>query len=164
MNLVTPGLGLIFWQLVTFLLVLFLLARFAWKPILNSLREREESIESALRAAQQAKADMANLKAENERLLEDARVERDAMLRKAQQTSEAIVEEAKNKASMESAKIVENAKQQINSERLAALADIKRQVAALSIEIAEKLLRNQLREEKAQRDYVDQLVKEASLN
>ncbi len=164
MNLVTPGLGLIFWQLVTFLLVLFLLAKFAWKPIMSSLREREETIEGALRAAEQAKADMAKMKAENERLLEDARVERDVMLRKAQQTSEAIIEEAKNKASIESAKIVENAKQQINAERLAALADIKRQVASLSIEIAEKLLRNQLKEEKAQRELVDQLVKDASLN
>ncbi|MDO1448588.1 F0F1 ATP synthase subunit B [Rhodocytophaga aerolata] len=164
MNLVTPGLGLIFWQLVTFLLVLFLLAKFAWKPIMSSLREREESIEGALRAAEQAKTDMAKLKAENEKLLEEARVERDAMLRKAQQTSEAIVEEAKNKASVESAKIVESAKQQINAERQAALADIKRQVATLSIEIAEKLLRNQLKEEKAQRDLVDQLVKDASLN
>jgi F-type H+-transporting ATPase subunit b len=164
MNLVTPGLGLIFWQLVTFLLVLFLLAKFAWKPIMSSLKEREESIEGALRAAEQAKADMAKLKAENERLLDDARIERDAMLRKAQQTSEAIVEEAKNKASVESAKIVESAKQQINAERLAALADIKKQVATLSIEIAEKLLRNQLKEEKAQRDLVDQLVKDASLN
>jgi F-type H+-transporting ATPase subunit b len=164
MNLVTPGLGLIFWQLVTFLLVLFLLAKFAWKPIMSSLKEREESIEGALRAAEQAKTDMAKLKAENEKLLEDARVERDAMLRKAQQTSEAIVEEAKNKASVESAKIVESAKQQINAERQAALADIKRQVATLSIEIAEKLLRNQLKEEKAQRDLVDQLVKDASLN
>lgn len=164
MNLVTPGLGLIFWQLVTFLLVLFLLAKFAWKPIMSSLREREETIEGALRAAEQAKADMAKLKAENERLLEDAKVERDVMLRKAQQTSEAIIEEAKNKASIESAKIVENAKQQINAERLAAVADIKRQVATLSIEIAEKLLRNQLKEEKAQRELVDQLVKDASLN
>jgi F-type H+-transporting ATPase subunit b len=164
MNLVTPGLGLIFWQLVTFLLVLFLLAKFAWKPIMSSLKEREESIEGALRAAEQAKTDMAKLKAENEKLLEDARVERDAMLRKAQQTSEAIVEEAKNKASVESAKIVESAKQQINAERQAALADIKKQVATLSIEIAEKLLRNQLKEEKAQRDLVDQLVKDASLN
>jgi F-type H+-transporting ATPase subunit b len=164
MNLVTPGLGLIFWQLITFLLVLFLLARFAWKPIMSSLREREDTIEGALRAAEQAKADMTKLKAENERLLEDARAERDIMLRKAQQTSEAIVEEAKNKASVESAKIVESAKQQINAERLAALSDIKRQVAVLSIEIAEKLLRNQLKEEKAQRELVDQLVKDASLN
>jgi F-type H+-transporting ATPase subunit b len=163
MNLVTPGLGLIFWQLVTFLLVLFLLARFAWKPIMNSLREREETIEGALRAAEQAKADMAKLKAENEKLLEEARMERDVMLRKAQQTSEAIIEEAKNKASVESAKIVENAKQQINAERLAAVADIKRQVASLSINIAEKLLRNQLKEEKAQRDFVEQLVADASL-
>jgi F-type H+-transporting ATPase subunit b len=163
MNLVTPGLGLIFWQLVTFLLVLFLLAKFAWKPIMNSLREREETIEGALRAAEQAKADMAKLKAENEKLLEEARMERDVMLRKAQQTSEAIIEEAKNKASVESAKIVENAKQQINAERLAAVADIKRQVASLSINIAEKLLRNQLKEEKAQRDFVEQLVADASL-
>lgn len=164
MNLVTPGLGLIFWQLVTFLLVLFLLARFAWKPIMNSLREREDSIEGALRAAEQAKAEMTKLKAENERILEEARVERDQMLRKAQQTAAAIVEDAKDKASAESAKIVESAKQAINMERQAALSDIRRQVAALSIEIAEKLLRNQLKEEKAQRELVDQMVKDASLN
>ena len=164
MNLVTPGLGLIFWQLVTFLLVLFLLARFAWKPIMNSLREREETIEGALRSAEQAKADMTKLKAENERLLEDARAERDAMLRTAQQTADRIVEEAKDKASAESNKIVESAKQAINAERQAALSDIKKQVATLSIEIAEKLLRNQLKEERAQRELVDQLVKDASLN
>lgn len=163
MDLVTPGLGLIFWQAVTFLLVLFLLSKFAWKPIMSSLKEREETIEGALRSAEQAKQEMMKLKADNEKLLDEARAERDQMLRKAQQSAEAIVEEAKEKASTESSKIVENARLAIQSERQAALEDIRKQVATLSIEIAEKLLRNQLKEERAQRELVDQLVKESNL-
>jgi F-type H+-transporting ATPase subunit b len=163
MDLVTPGLGLIFWQAVTFLLVLFLLSKFAWKPIMSSLREREETIEGALRSAEQAKQEMMKLKADNEKLLDEARAERDIMLRKAQQNAEAIIEEAKEKASSESSKIVENAKLAIQSERQAALEDIRKQVATLSIEIAEKLLRNQLKEERAQRELVNQLVKESNL-
>jgi F-type H+-transporting ATPase subunit b len=163
MELVTPGLGLIFWQTITFLLVLFLLSKFAWKPIISSLKEREETIEGALRAAEQAKSEMMKLKADNEKLLNEARAERDAMLKKAQQTAEAIVEEAKEKASSESSKIVENARLAINAERQAAVQDIKNQVASLSIEIAEKILRNQLREERAQRDLVNQLVNEVHI-
>lgn len=163
MDLVTPGLGLIFWQAVTFLLVLFLLSKFAWKPIMSSLREREETIEGALRSAEQAKQEMLKLKADNEKLLDEARAERDQMMRKAQQTADAIVEEAKEKASAESSKIVENARLAIQSERQAALEDIRKQVATLSIEIAEKLLRNQLKEERAQRELVNQLVKESNL-
>lgn len=163
MDLVTPGLGLIFWQTVTFLLVLFLLSKFAWKPIMSSLREREETIEGALRSAEQAKQEMLKLKADNEKLLDEARAERDIMMRKAQQNADAIVEEAKEKASAESSKIVENARLAIQSERQAALEDIRKQVATLSIEIAEKLLRNQLKEERAQRELVNQLVKESNL-
>jgi F-type H+-transporting ATPase subunit b len=163
MDLVTPGLGLIFWQAVTFLLVLFLLSKYAWKPIMSSLREREETIEGALRSAEQAKQEMMKLKADNEKLLDEARAERDQMMRKAQQNAEAIVEEAKEKASSESSKIVENARLAIQSERQAALEDIRKQVATLSIEIAEKLLRNQLKEERAQKELVNQLVKESNL-
>ncbi|QHT69029.1 F0F1 ATP synthase subunit B [Rhodocytophaga rosea] len=163
MDLVTPGLGLIFWQAITFLLVLFLLSKFAWKPIMSSLKEREETIEGALRSAEQAKQEMMKLKADNEKLLDEARAERDLMMRKAQQTADAIVEEAKEKASAESSKIVESARLAIQSERQAALEDIRKQVATLSIEIAEKLLRNQLKEERAQRELVNQLVKESNL-
>ena len=163
MELVTPGIGLIFWQTITFLVVLFLLSKFAWKPIMSSLREREETIEGALRSAEQAKQEMMKLKADNERLLDEARAERDVMLRKAQQTAESIVAEAKDKASIESSKIVESAKLAIQQERQAAMETIRRQVASLSIEIAEKLLRNQLKEEKAQKDLVNQLVRESNL-
>ena len=163
MDLVTPGLGLIFWQAITFLLVLFLLSKFAWKPIMSSLKEREETIEGALRSAEQAKQEMMKLKADNEKLLDEARAERDQMMRKAQQNADAIVEEAKEKASAESSKIVESARLAIQSERQAALEDIRKQVATLSIEIAEKLLRNQLKEERAQRELVNQLVKESNL-
>jgi F-type H+-transporting ATPase subunit b len=163
MELVTPGLGLIFWQTITFLVVLFLLSKFAWKPIMSSLKEREETIEGALRAAEQAKSEMMKLKADNEKLLNEARAERDSMMKKAQQTAEAIIEEAKEKASTESSKIVENARLAINAERQAAIQDIKKQVASLSIEIAEKILRNQLREERAQRELVNQLVNEVHI-
>jgi F-type H+-transporting ATPase subunit b len=164
MNLVTPGLGLIFWQTITFVVLLFILAKFAWKPIMSALREREESIDNALLAAEQAKQEMLKLKADNEKLLDEARAERDAMMKKAQQTADAIVEEAKEKASVESNKIVESARQAIITERQAAIEDIKKQVATLSVEIAEKLLRHQLSDPSAQRLLVDQSLQGVKLN
>lgn len=164
MDLVTPGLGLIFWQTIVFIALLFILAKFAWKPILSGLREREETIDNALLAAQQAKQEMLKLKADNEKLLDEARAERDAMMRKAQQTADAIIEEAKEKASIESNKIVESARQAIIAERQAAIEDIRKQVATLSVEIAEKLLRHQLSDPSAQRLLVDQSLQGVKLN
>lgn len=164
MNLVTPDLGLLFWQTVTFLFVLFLLSKFAWKPIMASLRERETSIENALHSANQAKEEMARLKSDNEKLLNEARVERDQMLKKAQQTAETIINEAKEKASVEGDKIIESAKHAIQMERQAAVEDIKRQVGTLSVEIAENLLRSQLKDAGAQRELVDKMVNDVNLN
>lgn len=164
MDLVTPGLGLIFWQTIVFIALLFILAKFAWKPILSGLREREETIDNALLAAQQAKQEMLKLKADNEKLLDEARAERDAMMRKAQQTADAIIEEAKEKASIESNKIAESARQAIIAERQAAIEDIRKQVATLSVEIAEKLLRHQLSDPSAQRLLVDQSLQGVKLN
>jgi F-type H+-transporting ATPase subunit b len=164
MNLITPEFGLLFWQTITFLFLLLLLSRFAWKPIMSSLREREETIEGALRSAELARQEMAKLRADNERLLDEARAERDAMMRKAQQTADTIVEEAKNKAAAESNRIVESARAAIQSERQAAIDDIRRQVATLSVEVAEKVIRRQLKDEPQQRQLVDQFVKDIHLS
>ncbi len=164
MNLITPEFGLLFWQTITFLFLLLLLGRFAWKPIMSSLREREETIEGALRSAELARQEMAKLRADNERLLDEARAERDAMMRKAQQTADAIVEEAKNKAAAESNRIVESARAAIQSERQAAIDDIRRQVATLSVDIAEKVIRRQINSDPQQRQLVDQFVKDIHLS
>ena len=164
MNLITPELGLLFWQTITFLCLLLLLSRFAWKPIMSSLREREETIENALKSAEMARQEMAKLRSDNERLLDEARAERDAMMRKAQQTADIIVEEAKNKAAAESNRIVESARAAIQSERQAAIDDIRRQIAVLSVDVAEKVIRRQLRDEPQQRQLVDQLVKDIHLS
>ncbi len=164
MNLITPEFGLLFWQTVTFLVLLLLLGRFAWKPIMSSLREREETIEGALRSAELARQEMTKLRADNERLLDEARAERDAMMRKAQQTADAIVEEAKNKAAAESNRIVESARAAIQSERQAAIDDIRRQVATLSVDIAEKVIRRQINGDTQQRQLVDQFVKDIHLS
>jgi F-type H+-transporting ATPase subunit b len=164
MNLITPEFGLLFWQTITFLFLLLLLSRFAWKPIMSSLREREETIEGALRSAELARQEMTKLRADNERLLDEARAERDAMMRKAQQTADAIVEEAKNKAASESNRIVESARAAIQSERQAAIDDIRRQVATLSVDIAEKVIRRQINGDTQQRQLVDQFVKDIHLS
>ncbi|MBD0255521.1 MAG: F0F1 ATP synthase subunit B [Cytophagales bacterium] len=164
MNLITPEFGLLFWQTITFLVLLLLLGRFAWKPIMSSLREREETIEGALRSAELARQEMTKLRADNERLLDEARAERDAMMRKAQQTADAIVEEAKNKAAAESNRIVESARTAIQSERQAAIDDIRRQVATLSVDIAEKVIRRQINGDTQQRQLVDQFVKDIHLS
>ncbi len=164
MNLITPELGLLFWQTVTFLCLLLLLGRFAWKPIMSSLREREETIENALKSAELARREMAKLRSDNERLLDEARAERDAMMRKAQQTADTIVEEAKNKAAAESNRIVESARAAILAERQAAVDDIRRQIAVLSVDVAEKVLRRQLKDEPQQRQLVDQLIKDIHLS
>ena len=164
MNLITPEFGLLFWQTITFVVLLLLLSRFAWKPIMSSLREREETIEGALRSAELARQEMTKLRADNERLLDEARAERDAMMRKAQQTADAIVEEAKNKAAAESNRIVESARAAILSERQAAIDDIRRQVATLSVDIAEKVIRRQINGDTQQRQLVDQFVKDIHLS
>ena len=164
MDLITPGSGLIFWQLFGFLGLLFLLIKFAWKPMLAALEERESSIENALKAAESARNEMANLKADNEKLLVEARLERDTILKKAQEVSVKMIEEAKNEAAKVAAQQIENAKAVIETEKKAALAEVKTQVALLTLEVTEKLLRKNLSEDKAQKALVDEFVKEIKLN
>lgn len=164
MDLITPGTGLIFWQLVGFLGLLFILIKFAWKPMLAALEERESSIENALKAAETARNEMAHLKAENEKLLADARLERDTILKKAQDASVKMIDDAKAEAVKAGALMIENAKAVIETEKKAALADVKTQVAALSLDVTEKLLRKNLSGDQAQKDLVDGFIKELKLN
>lgn len=164
MDLITPGSGLIFWQLFGFLGLLFILIKFAWKPMLAALEERESSIENALKAAESARNEMANLKADNEKLLAEARLERDVILKKAQEASVKMIEDAKNEASKVAAQQIENAKAVIETEKKAALTEVKNQVAILTLEVTEKLLRRNLTDEKAQKALVEEFVKEIKLN
>ena len=164
MDLVTPQIGLIFWMVVTFVTVLIILRKFAWKPILKALSDREESISEALNTAKKAKEEMSALKADNERLLNEARSERDKMLKEAREAKDAIVNEAKTKAQAEANKIMNSARETINNEKNAAITELKNQVASMSIDIAEKILRHELSKDEKQKALVDSLLKDVSLN
>jgi F-type H+-transporting ATPase subunit b len=162
--LVTPSLGLLFWQVVTFLVVLFLLSKFAWKPIMKALREREDNIDSALRMAEKAKLEMQALKADNERLLAEARVERDRILKDATDVATNLVESARTKATEEGQRMIEQARESIQNEKKAALTEVKNLAATLSIDIAEKLIRRELQDEQAQRALVQSYLQETHLS
>jgi F-type H+-transporting ATPase subunit b len=164
MEIVTPELGLIFWQLVIFLLVLFLLAKFAWKPILTALHEREDSIDQALRMAEQAKLEMRNLKAGNEKLLTDARLERDKTLKEGQNIAAQLIEQAKTTAVEEANRIAQQAREAIQQEKNQALAEVRNTAAQLSVDIAERLLRRELADPAAQQKLVDDYLKDVKLN
>ena len=164
MEFLTPGTGLLFWQVVIFLGLFFILTKFAWKPILGSLKEREESIQTALDQAEKAKLEMASLKSDNEKLLKEAREERDKILHDARTASNRLQEEAQVTARKTADKIIEDAKSVINTEKQAALRDVKAQVAQFSLEIAEKLIRKNLVEDKAQRELTETLIKDLKLN
>ncbi|MFP4092814.1 MAG: F0F1 ATP synthase subunit B [Cyclobacteriaceae bacterium] len=164
MDLITPDSGLIFWQILIFLSVLFVLGKFAWKPMLNALDERENSIQEALLAADRARNEMSALKADNEKLLAEARRERDNILKDATAAANKLREEAREQAAKDSARIVEDARASIETQKKAALAEVKKQVAELSVEIAEKILREQLSNDQAQKAYVAKLVKDINVN
>ncbi len=156
--------GLFFWQTLIFLLLVFLLRKFAWKPILDAVNEREEGIKNALLSAEIAKRDMQNLKSDNEKLLADARVERDVILKEAREIKDKIVSEAKEEAQVQAGKMIEQAKAAINSEKNAAMADLKNQVSSLSIEIAEKVLRSELADKASQTKLVEKMLGDVKLN
>lgn len=163
MNLAHPE-SLLFWNTITFLILLFLLSKYAWKPIMKSVKEREASINSALEAAEEAKKEMQNLKANNERLLAEARVERDLMLKEAREMKDKIVAEAKEEAQREGDKLIKQAKDLIDSEKKVALAQLKDQIAALSIEIAQKIMINELVDTKKQTVLINNYLKDVTLN
>ena len=159
MNLAHPE-SLLFWNTITFLILLFLLSKYAWKPIMKSVKEREASINSALEAAKE----MQNLKANNERLLAEARVERDLMLKEAREMKDKIVAEAKEEAQREGDKLIKQAKDLIDSEKKVALAQLKDQIAALSIEMAQKIMINELVDTKKQTVLINNYLKDVTLN
>jgi F-type H+-transporting ATPase subunit b len=153
--------GLIFWMTVSFLAVLFILKKFAWKPILGVLSERERTIEDALSEAKKARAEIAAMSARNEELMRAAREEREVLLKEARDIRDKEIAEAKDKAKVEAAAMLDRARAEIRNEKSAAMADIKTLVGELSVEIAEKLLREKLSDDAAQRALVDRMLKEA---
>lgn len=157
------SLGLFFWQLILFVALVFLLKKFAWKPILNAVNEREEGILKALESAENARKEIQNLTADNERILKEARIERDAMLKEAREMKDSMITEAKGEAHAQATKVIEQAKATIESEKHAAIAEIKNQVAELSLEIAEKVMRSELSDKNKQIKLVEDMLKEVKL-
>jgi F-type H+-transporting ATPase subunit b len=164
MGLVLPDFGLLFWMMLTFLVVLFILKKFAWKPILGSLKEREDSIEDALRSADKAREEMVKLQADNEKILAEARLERDNMLKEARDVKQQMIDDAKNQANIEAKKMIESAKQVIENEKVSAIQEMKKTIASMSIQIAEKILKQQLADSKEQQELVDKYLKDLKLN
>jgi len=164
MELVTPEVGLIFWTTLSFFILLFILGKFAWKPILAAVAERENSIESALSKAEAVKEEMARLTSENEALLKQARAERDAILAEATKVKNQIISDAKDSANREGARLIEHARLEINNQKAIAIADVKNQVATLSLEIAEKVLRKQFEDQKKQDELVKDLLRDVKLS
>lgn len=156
--------GLFFWQLFLFVGLLFLLKKFAWKPILEAVNTREEGIKNALASAEDAKKEMQNLNADNERLLKEARAERDAMMKEAREIKESMISDAKEEAKAEGAKIIEQAQATIQSEKNAAISELKNQVAELSVGIAEKVVRKELANDKDQSQLIEDLLKEVTIS
>ena len=164
MELVTPHIGLIFWMTLSFSIVIWILGKFAWKPIMKSLKEREDSIENALNAAEKAKDEMAQLVFSNEQLMKEAKEERDTMLRDARKIRDHVIGEAKTKAEEEANRIVETSKENIHFEKMAALTELKNQIAVLSIEIAEKIMKEDLSTNEKQKALVVKLLDEIHFN
>ncbi len=164
MELLNPGTGLVVWQAIIFLLLFFLLAKFAWKPITESLRVREESIQQALDSAEKAKAEMAQLQADNKKLLDEARQERDQILKEAREIAAKLKDDAKEDAAKQTDKMIADAKAAINTEKQAALTEVKTEVAGLVINVTEKLLRKKLSDEKEQKQLIEEYIKDVNLN
>lgn len=157
-------LGFVVWAAIAFLLLLVLLKKFAWRPILDAIHERERSIENALESAKSAKEEMARLTSQNESLLKEARAERDQILKEAKELKDQIVSEAKKQAEQEGSRMLEKAKQEIENQKAEAIFEIKNQAASLSLEIAEKVLRRQFEDKEKQEALVQDLIKEVKLN
>lgn len=164
MQLLTPAFGLIFWTLLSFLIAFFILRKYAWKPIISSLDEREKGIADSLSSAEKIKAEMAQMKSENEALLAKAREERSQMMREAKETRDKIIQEAKEQARKETTKIVADAQAVINQQKMAAITDLKNQVGNLVLEVSEKVLRRELNNKEDQEKYIQKLAQNVELN
>lgn len=157
------SIGLFFWQTIIFVILIFLLKKFAWSPILKAVNDREQGIKDALDSAEAAKKEMQSLQADNEKIMKEARAERDSLLKEARDLKNSIISQAKDEAKSEAQKIIESANEAILNEKNAAVSDIKKQVASLSIEIAEKLLKEKLSDDNKQMKIVEDLIKDVKL-
>lgn len=164
MELVTPGIGLIFWTSIVFILLIFLLKKFAWKPILDAVEKRSKSIEDSLNASEKAKAELTELNVEKDKIRKEALSARDALLKEAKTLKTQIISDAKEQAKTETEKILTDAREVIKNEKMAAITELKNQVAILSLDIAEKIVKEQLTSSEKQKALVDNLVKEVNLN
>ena len=160
MELVTPALGLIFWTTVVFLLLLLLLKKFAWKPILSAVEERNSLINDSLQAAEKARDEMSELNSNNEKIIAQAKLDRDSLLKEAREMKSQIISQAKDQAALEAEKLVNSAKEQISNEKMKALTELKNHVADLSIEMAEKVLSNELSDASKQKELINRSLKE----
>ncbi len=164
MDLVTPDVGLLFWTFISFAVLFFLLKKFAWKPIVGTVNDREQSIREALASAEKAKLEMENLTADNERILKEARAERETLLKEAREIKNKMIADAKEEAQTQASKMIEQAQVAIASEKQAAIAELKNQVAELSVDIAEKVVRQELSNKDKQLKLVEDMLGEAKLN
>lgn len=164
MELVTPAIGLVFWTTLTFLILLLILRKVAWKPILNSVKEREQNIRESLSQAEKAKEEMANLQAENIKLLNEAKEERTKILKEAKEAGEKLIADAKEKAGVEYSKKVEEAVKEIENQKMAALTEVKNEAGKMAVEISKKILQKELSDPQAQQSYASALVNDIKLN
>lgn len=164
MGFVTPDYGTIFWMVIIFSITLYILAKFAWKPILTSLKDREETIADALSAADKARQEVEGLKADQEQIIAEARREKDVILKEAREIKDKILAEAKSQAQSEGNKLLDAARTQIEAEKNSAIQDIKKQVVELSVLVAEKIIQKELKETKDQEDLVNSLMNDLKLN
>jgi F-type H+-transporting ATPase subunit b len=164
MGLLIPDFGLFFWTLLCFLIVLFILKKFAWGPIVKTLHERESGIADSIAAAEKVKEEMKLMQAQNENLLIQAREERTLMLKEAKETKDKIIGEAKEQAKAEAGKIMDDTRMQIERQKNAAMTEVKNEIGKLAVEVAEKILRKQLAGQEAQQGYVQMLAEEIKLN
>lgn len=164
MELLLPKLGLIVWMTIVFAIVFFILAKYAWKPIINSLKEREKNISDSILSAENVRKEMSQLKSENEELLAKAREERAQMMREAKETRDKIIAEAKEQAREEMTKIVADAQSVIHQQKMAAIVDLKNQVGNLVLEVSEKVIRRELSNKAEQEKYIQQLTQNVDLN
>jgi F-type H+-transporting ATPase subunit b len=164
MGLVSPEFGLLFWTLLSFSIVLYILGKFAWKPILKSMKDRELSIENALKSADHARAEMQKLQSDNEKFILEAKSQRDLMIREAREVKETMIREAKGEAASEANKLLKNAREAIENQKAAAITDIRNQVTELSIQIASKILEKELHNSEEQKKFIAQLLKEVNPN
>ncbi len=164
MDLLTPELGLFVWTLLAFLIVFFILRKFAWKPILNSLHERETGIADSIAAAERVKKEMSQMQADNEKLMMEARAQSAQMLKEAKEMKDSIINKAKEETKVVADKMIADAQQQIQQQKMAALTEVKNEIGKLAVEVAEKVIRKQLATADSQNDYAQMLAEEIKMN